>query len=92
MSNQINIMPSEFKNVRTGEVTYGVRVYDDYDSSYDNTWESIPDDDLEVLRLVLESEHDAIVTIMDFLNEHRCDLYIGGELYTSEDYAHLFDG
>ena len=51
MSNRICIEPTEFKNVRSGTVSYGYRAYDDYGNTYDNNWDAIPDDDLEVLKI-----------------------------------------
>lgn len=64
--NRVTIEPTKFVNVRTGHATFGVRVYDDEGQSYDNTWDSIPEDDLEVLKLVLASDNQTI-TMMDFV-------------------------
>jgi hypothetical protein len=89
--NQINIEPTRFESVRTGDVTYGVRVYDSYANAYDNLWESIPDDDLEVFALVRDSDNDQIVAMIDFLLEHQNGCYIGGEWYEWEQIKHLFE-
>ena len=50
MSNRLVIEPTEFKNISDGVISYGVRVYDDYGQSYDNTWDKIPKDDMEILK------------------------------------------
>lgn len=56
MSNVLCIEPTEFKNVRTGNVSFGVRVYDNYEKCYINTWDSIPEDDEELFDLVMQDE------------------------------------
>lgn len=81
MSERATIAPTEFYNTRLGIKTYGVRVYDGYGQTYDNTWESIPDDDMDVLSKCMESEDDVIVAILDFLQEHGESIDIGGEVY-----------
>lgn len=92
MSNQIHIEPTQFVDVRTGQTSYGVRVYDDYDQSYDNTWESIPDDDMDVLAKVIdECDDEKILATIDHLNEMRCPIHIGDEMYEEEQYKHLFE-
>lgn len=90
MSSRINIEPCKFENVRTGIVTQGVRVYDDHGQTYDNTWDSIPDDDIDVLAKVMESDDPVTVAIIDHLNEHRGTVHIGDEAYQERDYGHLF--
>ena len=90
--NKVTIQPTKFENVRTGEVTYGVRIYDEYGSTYQNTWEAIPDDDLEVLRLAIDNQDDTAEVMFDFLqeNEHGCD--IGNEWYEWAQIKPCFSG
>ena len=90
MSNHIAIKPCKFTDVRTGDETLGVRVYDNYSQAYDNTWESIPDDDLEVLQKVMESDDERIAAIIDWVNENRPTIDIGSQYYSEDDYKHLF--
>jgi len=71
------------------EVTYGVRVYDDYGHSYINTWDSIPDDDLDVLAQVIEDADGTIEVMLDHCREHKQGLYIGGEWYDYEQIGNL---
>jgi hypothetical protein len=77
MSNAIRIIPTKFVNVRTGSETFGYRAYDNYDQCYYNTWDAIPDDDLEVLRMVLEDPCDALSGMLDFCEEEMSGLWIG---------------
>ena len=90
MSNHIVIQPTQFVNVRSGSSTLGVRVYDDYGHTYDNTWESIPDDDLEILKLVLEMDNEVVRSMMEFLKEDQKSIEIGGEYYSWDKIKHLF--
>ena len=87
--NRATIQPTKFENVRTGEISYGVRVYDNYGQTYDNCWENIPDDDMEVLQMAMELEDQAIVAIL-----HEVVLgngvYIGQEWYTWDQIKHLW--
>ncbi len=91
MSNRATIEPTEFKNVRGGDVTFGVRVYDDYASAYLNLWESIPDDDLDVLRQVLESDDENIKALLNFIQEEETGVYIGDVYYDFEQIKECFD-
>ena len=87
----VTIQPTKFENVRSGEVTYGVRIYDGTDCSYDNTWDAVPDDDLEVFRLVRENQDDTTEAILDFLQESQQGCYIGNEWYEWEQIKSCFD-
>lgn len=83
MSNRVTIEPTEFVNVRTGEVSYGFRAYDDYEQTYDNTLESIPDNDMEFLALICKEKafNTAFSEMLDFVKEGQMGLYIGGTWY-----------
>ena len=89
MSN-ITIQPTKFVNVRTGENTLGVRVYDDYGQSYDNTWESIPDDDHEILKIIIKSDDKVVRGMMEFLQEDQKSIDIGGAYYSWDEIKYLF--
>ena len=83
MSNTVYLEPTEFKNIRTGDIDKGFRMFDNYGKTYDNTLESVPDDDLELLELVLTSYADEVIGgMVDYLLDNKEDMYIGGTLYT----------
>lgn len=84
MSNQVTIEPCEFTNVRSGHVTKGFRMYDDHAQAYDNTWDSIPDDDMDVLDKVCESDNVEIKDMLLFIRENQKGINIGGEFYNYE--------
>ena len=93
MSSKVNITTTEFKNIKTGNKTLGVRIYDDYGQSYDNCWENIPDDDFDVLRKVLTDSCDSnnISAMMDFVAEHETGVCINNQWYDWEEIKHIFD-
>jgi hypothetical protein len=53
----------------TGTISYGVRVFDDEGQAYDNSWNSIPDDDMAVLRLVTTLDDEIIGAFLDFIRD-----------------------
>ena len=70
-----------FQNHGKENKTYGVRVYDNYSQAYDNTWDSIPDDDMEILRLIKDNDNEIISAIIDFVVEEEEGIMIGEEYY-----------
>lgn len=90
MSNRVTIQPTKFEDTRTGETHKGVRVFDNYGQSYDNTWESIPDDDMDIIAKVMESGDEVIVGILDFLHENGGGIFVGDVYYEWEQIKHLW--
>jgi hypothetical protein len=94
MSNRLTIEPTEFKNVRTGLITLGVRMYDDYDGEYVNSWDSIPDTDLEVIAKVFQEwsnneYNEGTAEMLSFIVENENGLYVGDQWYTWEQIKSL---
>jgi hypothetical protein len=85
MSNRVNIEPTEFKDVRTGTVSYGVRVYDDYAMTYDNSWDDIPYSDLGVLKRVLENAGKEETELIDWAIESGKGIYVSITWFSSGD-------
>lgn len=88
--NRVTIEPTEFKNIRTGHKTYGVRVYDGYDQAYDNTWDKIPKNNIDVLGKVLQSQDDTIGSMLGFVSENKTGIEIGDEYYEWEKIKDCF--
>lgn len=89
MSNQLYVTPTKFEDVRTGDVSYGVRVYDDYGNFYINHWESIPDDDLDILQMVIEEEADEWINMADWVVENHSSIIIGNVTYEWYEIKHI---
>ena len=85
MSNKVTFEPTKFENVRTGHTTLGYRAYDDEGQAYDNTFDSIPDSDMEFLGLVNLTDNKEVRTMIDFIIEHEKGCEIGGTWYDWED-------
>jgi len=79
--NIVTIQPTTFIDQRSGATTYGFRIYDDYDQSYDNTWDAIPDDDMGVLKLVTKSQEQGVHDALNHCREHERGLFIGDKWY-----------
>jgi hypothetical protein len=78
MSNRIYFEPTKFTNVRHGGVSFGYRAYDDYGQSYDNTWEVIPDDDIEFLKKIIDCNDELVGAMLDFAQENQQGVYVSG--------------
>ena len=87
--NRVHIEPCEFKDTRTGKVTRGVRVFDDAGQTYDNSWDDIPDDDMEVLRRVIDTD-DYVVELLRYVVINHKEVYIGPWEYSWDEIQHLF--
>lgn len=91
MSNRLTIEPTEFVNVRSGEKTLGVRIYDDYDQAYINTWDDIPDDDMEILKRVIDIGANDIDPMLEHVQGNEKGIYIGGNWYDWDEIKDCFD-
>jgi len=90
MSNRVLIQPCKFEDVRTGEIHYGARIADSYGKSYDNTWKSIPDDDIKVIEKMMEDQDEVIVGIFDFVFEQGQGIFVGDKYYEWDQIKHLW--
>lgn len=85
MSNRAAIVTTKFINVKEGNNSVGFRVYDDYMQTYDNTWEDIPDNDMDVLKRVMGSDDNKIVDLFDSMRENKKGIEIDGTWYDWEE-------
>lgn len=88
--NRAIIEPTTFID-RNGEQSHGVRIYDDYDQSYENDWWDMPRDDMEVLKKVVKSPNLIFATILNHVEENKTGLFIGDKWYNFIDIAHIFE-
>ena len=54
--NLLYVLPTKFTDLISGHETYGFRIFDDTASLYDNTWESVPETNDEMIQKVFGSE------------------------------------
>jgi len=91
MSNRVCFVPTKFENLRSGSITYGFRAYDSYGQTYSNTWESIPDDDLDFLQMIFNDyQDDAIIDEMfAYIISEKDGCEIDGEWFDWDQIKHI---
>jgi hypothetical protein len=90
MSNRPAVIPTKFEDVRSGHVSHGFRIYDEYGKDYGNLFDSIPDDDLEFLKAVIDSGlSDTGKGILDWCREEQVGLHIGDQFYEWDEIKHI---
>jgi len=90
MSNVINLVPTAFTNLRSGNQTFGYRIYDDHHCLYDNLWDKVPEDDMEFLADVVADVRDnaapeGVKEMFEFCIQHEQGLEIDGQSYSFDD-------
>jgi hypothetical protein len=91
MGNRASIVPTIFKDARSGVETFGVRVYDDEGLAYDNSWDSIPNDDMAVLQKTMQSSDEFISGLLSFWQENERGLYIEQTWYEWDEIKGYFE-
>ena len=81
MSNTVTLTPTKFENLRSGCTSFGYRAYDDDGQAYDNTVESIPNDDIEFLAMVAETDNKEVRAMLDFVINEKKGIEIDGMFY-----------
>ncbi len=83
MSNQIELVRTKFTDTRTGNESYGYRIFDDYAAFYSIYAEGkAPEDDLELLRSVAKDQAFGDDEILDATR--RTGLTVDGCYYTAD--------
>ena len=93
MSNRICFEPCEFTNTRSGESSKGFRAFDDYHIPTNYNRESIPDDDLEFLALIVKQKGEGnfdLDELLDWIEEQEQGIYIGDTWHEWEEIKHLW--
>ena len=92
----ILIIPSEFKNVHTGEISFGYRLFDDYVIYFEDKWEKLPEDDMEFLREVINNikyyNNAEVMNAFSFLLATNNSITIGNTTYNCEQVKEIIEG
>jgi hypothetical protein len=91
MSNIVTIQPTKFENVPSGDPSCGVRIFDDYSQTYQNNWEYVPNDDLEIIQLTIQNANDDTKDFLLFIKENQHGLYVGNQWYDYHQFQHLLE-
>lgn len=83
MSSSITLTGCEFKDVG-GEASFGFRIADDYEKTYDNFGEALIKDDLELLKYAVECADEKSEAMFEFMNENEKGIEINGSWYDYE--------
>ncbi len=91
----VTIQPTKFVSLSNNSITWGVRVYDDYDSAYDNTWEPSEVDSffnketqiyepvppLAILAKVCRTDNESISAMIEYVIENETGICIGSDYF-----------
>ena len=83
MSNRMEIVRTKFTDIKSGEESFGARIFDDYSCSYLNTLDTIPDDDMVLLQDLID--YDIFTEGFDHIREEKKGLTIDGVWYDYEE-------
>lgn len=89
MSNRIALQATEFINHPQGTKTYGYRAYDDYGQAYNNNFETIIDDDFELLKEMIKDDSDIVRAMLEFMVDNQHGIYIGDTWYDWKEIKHI---
>lgn len=106
MSNQVCLVSTKFSNVKTGDVSFGYRLYDGYEATYNNSrfpyegskgWDgktdqTFPDDDLDTLKEAMKLfDDDEVAKVMfKFIKDNEGRIEIDGTWYDWNEIKELF--
>lgn len=91
MGNWIHIEPTKFINTRTGKEMFGVRIWDDYAQTYDNSWDDIPEDDMELLKRVVAANYTIFTDMCENSAFVGKGLFIGARYYERAAIVDILD-
>jgi len=92
--NRVTIQTCEFQNVskgvKVGKPSLGFRMYDDEGQSYDNTWDEIPKNDLDVLQKIINQHIDFSDEMLSCVEDAEIGITINGTYYEWEQIKEFF--
>lgn len=85
-SDRVCLVRTKFEDLRTGNATFGWRLYDNYANTYNNffTQEDIPDDDIELLEMAVRDAvtNENVRQFFNWIIEEKDSIDIDDETYT----------
>ena len=75
---------------KNGEKDYGALVYDDYGNTF-LQFESVIEDDMDLLKMVNKSENDIAQAIISHVKENEKGIKISGTYYDWDEISHIFN-
>lgn len=90
MSNKVNLIRTKFTDLKSGDESYGYRIYDDYSQDYSMFTDMVtrpPDDDKVFLRLVADGCPESVSQTIDWAIEHG--MYIDDQWFEASEVAEM---
>jgi hypothetical protein len=84
MSNSVHVISTTFTDL-DGSVSYGYRLFDDYQKTYDNWYESQIVDDRELWFEVLRARRDEWDDVLAYAKQHGA--FVNNNFRTAEELA-----
>ncbi len=89
------LVATKYEDIRSGEITWGFRVYDEYETFYCNTLEESEaktEDDIEFLKIAMQYyiENSDGGSFFDSIAEMKLGLNINDEYYDWEEISEAF--
>lgn len=91
MSNLVCVDSITFVNNKTKEKNYGACIYDGYGKGYLNDLESIVDNDLELLKILVDSDDEVIQGIISHVRESEKGMMICETWYDWEEIENILN-
>ena len=94
---KIDIQTSEFTRRPQGDTTKGFVISDGYAHYCDDTWEDIPDDNMTILKRIVDDHKEmspcinAVTDTILFIWQKHCDVTVNEQLFHWEHIRQLFD-
>jgi len=86
MKDPVYIVRTKFIDIMTDKLTMGYRIYDDNYSEYCNSLEDMPEDDMELLKIVNDNSHEILSNVLYL----KIPVDIDGNLYQYNDISDVF--
>lgn len=93
MGNRVNIDRVEFKNLKTGDVSYGIKAYDDGGQTYNNGMsrtELIQSPGAALSYILKEMEFDEVFQgMLEFCRDYKQGLYLDDDFFDYETIKYI---
>jgi hypothetical protein len=83
MSGSLYIMPTYFKDLASGTETFGVRVFDDEQNTYDNRWIREVTDPEELMEEIINTDNLLIAEMIEDALEYEETFVVYNKSFTS---------
>ena len=87
MSNHIYVQATRFLDHPSGKESLGYRAGDDVGSTFEDTWDDLPDSDRETLRRIAQTDDNFIVELLEHVRANTVGMHVNGTYYDYDEIA-----